>query len=137
MGQSFSEKNNYATFLGIFRILSITLIVCGAILMLIFGHAVYEIITNPSESVLLNYLLAQLPQPKPEGYELKAMSEGRVLFETTVPPDLFSYGRFIFAFLIWAMVGGIVTNLISAGVHILKGLNHLYTSQIPHSKETI
>ncbi len=105
-------------------ILSLIMVVGGASIMLYFGYSIYQLLVTPEQSVFLNYLLSQMPGPLESVYTISGNIDGKD-FIIGLPTDVFAYGRYGLAFLIFAMVGGLVTNLIGGGMNIFKVLTNL------------
>jgi len=105
-------------------LLSLILVVGGAALMMYFGYMIYELLMTPEKSHFLNYILQQLPAPNDPTYKINGVFDGKQ-FEMALPSNLLMYGRYVLAFIIWAMIGGLVTNLIGGGMNIFKALTNL------------
>ena len=89
---------------------------------------------TPEHSNFLNYLLSQLPAPTESVYQIRGTMDGKS-FVVEVPTGLFAYGRYVLAFLIYAMVGGLVTNLIGGGMNIFKVLTRLSNNKNSSQKD--
>lgn len=103
-------------------ILSLVMVTGGAALMLYFGYAVYELLANPEQSVFMNYILSNMPYPYSDIYTINGTYDGRE-FTIALPTGAFFYARYGLAFVLWLIVGSIVSQLISAGMKIFKVLN--------------
>lgn len=104
--------------------LSLVLVVGGVTILLYFGYTIYELLVEPEKSVFLNYIITQMPVPNQDVFTFKGMFDNRN-FELSMPTSLIIYGRYVLAFMIWAMVGGLVTSLLSGGINIFKVLTNL------------
>jgi hypothetical protein len=114
--------------------LSLTLVISGAGLLLFFGYAIYELLVSPEKSIFLNYVLSQLPAPSDPTYSVKGMIDNKN-FEFSMPSNILAYGRYILAFMIWSMIGGLVSSLISGGMNIFKVLTKLSKHKKSHQKD--
>lgn len=103
-------------------LLSVVMVVSGAGFLLFFGYTIYQLLVTPDQVVFLNYLLAHMPPPSTSVYTINGISAGKE-FTVNIPTDLFGYGRYVLAFLIFGIVGNMVAVLLSGGMSIFKVLN--------------
>lgn len=115
-------------------LLSLVMVVCGAALMLYFGYGIYQLLMTPEQSVFLKYVLSQIPTPIEQIYQIRGTMDGKD-FVVEIPTGIFAYGRYVLAFLIYAMVGGLVTNLIGGGMNIFKVLTRLSNNKNASQKD--
>lgn len=118
-----SVQQTLSRFAPILIFISITLIISGALVLLYFGYTVYHLIQSPDKSELLNYILPHLPEPPSGEVNFKIVDKGQTS-ELIIPSFIFGYVRFIFAFMIWAILGGLAGVLIKSGVNILQALSN-------------
>jgi hypothetical protein len=114
--------------------LSLALVISGTVILLFFGYTIYELLVTPEKSVFLNYILSQLPAPSDPTYSIKGIIDNKN-FEFSMPSNILAYGRYILAFMIWAMIGGLVTSLISGGMNIFKVLTNLSKNEKSNQKD--
>lgn len=104
-------------FIPILLVMAIVLVTTGCSVMLYFGYSVYLLMVEPDKSAFLKFVLSNLPALQGDHYVFKEVSNGQVR-EILVPAAFLTYGRFVLAFLIWGMLGGIVSATITAGTSI-------------------
>lgn len=129
-----SIENTLSRFSSLLLAISIALIVGGAGLMFYFGYVVYILLSSPEQSHFMTYLLQQLPAPAEPFYTLSGSSDGKSI-EINIPTPVLLYGRYILAFMIWSVVGGIVVQLMSAGLSIFKVLTQVTKTKNLNQKE--
>lgn len=87
--------------------------------MIYFGNSIYQIFAQPDQSVFLNLILDHLPAPMTETYKLSMVIDGKDTV-MDIPSSFLQYGRYLLAFIIWGMLGGLITYLFSCGLAILR-----------------
>ncbi len=108
-----------AKFLPILLIMAILLISSGFVLMIYFANSIYQIFAQPDQSLFLNLILDHLPGPIDETYRLSLVIDGKDTV-MDIPSSFLQYGRYLLAFMIWGMLGGLITYLFSCGLNVLR-----------------
>jgi hypothetical protein len=105
----------------LFMVICVVMIVAGAGLLFYFAVIVYQLLSDPSQSAFLNYILSQLPAPASPTFTINGVVDGKQ-FQMTFPTDVLVYSRYVFAFVIWGILGGLAGTLLRGGISIYRGL---------------